>query len=309
MAANIEAILSRLSDEVGLELLIIPLIAIAVLAHLWGTRTNRGIAKGWMNAHARILKQEYAQVGFRGQAGSGPSIEEVQSLGLPQAMSAAASSAGLEKPEDDDDNGHLLLKEKSANEFLLYATGRQNVAFTDLKLSLYRRYNPLGWLGEQAMAVFLESFAASMERLEATTYPFDGREAELVLRHARTKGQESSTAEQQQQQSRRGLPSSTYDGFVWAVVHKDAMKRLRDERYDLSLTVTRDHSKLPTWMSVMSENAEITDMMLSDALIEAVHAAGDLFESLIVTDQPLERPTKYALSTRWTNSDLWLPMN
>ena len=296
MAANIEAILSRLSAEVGLELLIIPLIIIAVLAHLWGTRTNRGIAKGWMTAHAKLLKQEYAQVGFRGRTGLGPSIEEVESMGLPQAMSAAASSAELEERDDDDYNGHLLLQEKSADEFLSYATGRQNVAFTDLKLSLYRRYNPLAWLGEQAMAVFFESFAASMERLEATTYPFDGREPELVPRRAGKRGQESSTTEQQQ--PRRGLASSTYDGFVWAIVHKDAMKRLRDERYDLSLTVTRDHSRLPTWTSVMSENTEITDAMLSDALIEAVHAAGDSFESLIVTDQPLERPTKYALSIR-----------
>jgi hypothetical protein len=40
----------------------------------------------------------------------------------------------------------------------------------------------------------------------------------------------------------------------------------------------------------MSESAEITDLILTPELIKAVHDAGDSFEALIVTDQPIDQP-------------------
>ena len=47
------------------------------------------------------------------------------------------------------------------------------------------------------------------------------------------------------------------------IVNKMQMRKLRDERYDASLTFTKDNSKLPDWATVMSESAEVTDMMLT----------------------------------------------
>lgn len=115
--------------------------------------------------------------------------------------------------------------------------------------------------------------------MEATSYPFDGKEALTVpalpgaaeLRSKDTK--------------------SAYDGFVWAIVNKDRMKQIREERYDISTTFTKDHAKLPVWLTVMSESAEITDALLTPDLIKATQSAGDLLDYLIVTDQPLEKPT------------------
>jgi hypothetical protein len=114
--------------------------------------------------------------------------------------------------------------------------------------------------------------------VEATLYPFDGREALLVP----------------------GLPGamelrskdnkSAYDGCVWAIVHKECMKQVRDDRYDVSLTFTKDNTKLPNWLTVMSESAEITEVVLTPELAKAAEAAGDLLEYLIISDQPIERP-------------------
>jgi hypothetical protein len=89
-----------------------------------------------------------------------------------------------------------------------------------------------------------------------------------------------------------GNKDSTYDGFVWAIVHKDRMKTLREDRYDVSLTSTKDHPSLPAWATIMSESAQITDALLTPELIKAVKEAGEDLEALIVTDQPVDAPRK-----------------
>ena len=76
------------------------------------------------------------------------------------------------------------------------------------------------------------------------------------------------------------------------------MKQLREDRYDISLTSTKDHPKLPNWATVMSESAEVTDLLLTPELISAVEETGELLDYLIITDQPLEKPTKY-VSLSW----------
>jgi hypothetical protein len=169
-----------------------------------------------------------------------------------------------------------ILKEKKADEYQSYATGRQNVAFIDFKMTLVKRYNPFMLIGEHLIPLFFESFPAPAERVEATAYVFDGNET----KHAPHYGSGDA----------KKVSNSSYDGFVFAVVHKDIMKRMREDRYDVSLTTTRDHAKLPNWTAVMSESAEITDMVLTPELIKAIHDAGDNFEALIITDQPIDQP-------------------
>ncbi|KAF2003998.1 DUF1682-domain-containing protein [Amniculicola lignicola CBS 123094] len=251
-------------DDFKLEMYILPFVLVVVVVHLWGTRSNRKIAKTWLKAHGPVLEQEFAQVGYiRPQA----TVDDVSEVGLLQAS---------EKAKKDAVNPDLILREKKADEYTSYATGRQNVAFVDLKLTLSKRYNPMMRLGEFLIGAFFESMPATEERLEATAYPFDGREAQIV-----PKGED-----------RKSAPNSTFDGFVWAIVHKDLMKRLRDDRYDLSLTSTKDHAKLPVWVTVMSESAEITDKLLTPELIKAVTDAGDKFEAFIISDQPMDQPKK-----------------
>ncbi|EOD49416.1 putative duf1682 domain-containing protein [Neofusicoccum parvum UCRNP2] len=241
------------------EAFILPFIIIVVALHVWGTKANRRKAQAFVKAHAPLLRQEFASVGYSGQ--KPPTIEDVQASGL-----AKISAEELESPDQ-------LLKEVSANEYQTYATGRQNAAFVDIKLSLLKRYNPLIRYGEQVLGLFFESMPAPTERVEATIYAFDGKESSLVPGAAKT-------------------PNSTFDGFVWAVVHKNLMKGLRDDRYDLSLTSTKDHAKLPVWYTVMSESAEITESLLTPELAKAVEKAGDSLEALVISDQPMDQPKK-----------------
>jgi hypothetical protein len=231
------------AEDFKLEMYILPFLVVLILVHVWGTRANRSKAKAWAKAHAPVLQQEFTQVGYK---------------------------AGEQATADN------ILREKKADEFQSYATGRQNTAFVDFKMTLIKRYNPFMLLGEYIIPLFMESFPAPAERVEATAYVFDGNET----KHAPHYGSGDA----------KKVPNSSFDGFVFAVVHKDLMKRMREDRYDVSLTTTRDHAKLPVWTAVMSESAEITDMVLTPELIKAIHDAGDNFEALIITDQPTDQP-------------------
>lgn len=230
------------------ELFIIPIIITLALVNIFGTAANRRRAKEWAKIHYPLLDAEFAVVGFGGEKKAG------------------------EIPEK-------LWKEKSKNVYTTYASGRQNVAWLDLKITLYKRYNPFLWAGELAMSFFMDSIPPPQERLEATAYVFDGREKQLAPMQA-------------QGQSAGPVKDSTYDSFVWAAVHKDKMRELRNDRYDLSLTSTKDHPKLPAWISIMSESAEVSEAILTPELIKAITQAGDDLEALIISDQPIDAPQK-----------------
>lgn len=253
------------------EAVVLPFVIIILGLHFWGRRKNRRIANTWAIAHLPALEQEFAVVGLAGK--KLPSLDDVQSSGLLQATT-----------KFDDEIPESLLKEKTAQEFITYATGRQNVAFVDIKLSLFKRYNPLTLILEYLLSFFFDSARPPMERMEATAYTFDGREKDLVPRNKQDPDAQDSRF--------KGHQSSAYDGFVWAVVHKEHMRYLREDRYDLSLTSTKDSAKLPLWTTVMTENAEITESMLTPDLIKAVESAGDEFEYLIITDQPIDKPQR-----------------
>jgi hypothetical protein len=255
-------------DEFKAEGVIFVILLFFIVIHLFGASTNRKKAKQWISAHAPILQQEFALVGFGGRRN--PTVDEIESEGLVKSL----ANDSLELPEE-------LLKEKSLQEFTSYATGRQNIAFLDLSLNLHKRYSPLTMLFEFAFSLFFESMSAPSERMEAILVPFDGREALSVP------GQAPGAHEL------RKDTKSTYDGFVWAVVNKDTMKHLRDDRYDVSITTTKDSPKLPNWATVMSESAEVTEMLLTPELIKAIETAGELLQHLIITDQPIDQPLTY----------------
>jgi hypothetical protein len=241
------------------EGIILACIVLIFTLHVIGSRLNRSKAKKWIKAHSKTLASEFALVGFGSSPTSGRDGETDFLV------------ADLAQPEK-------ALREKSLFEFTTYATGRQNIAFMDVKLSLVRRFNPLMTLAEWGLGLFFDSFPAPQDTVKAVIYPFDGKEALTVpglpgAAELRTKD-----------------TKSTYDGFVWAIVNKERMKEVRDERFDVSLTFTKDNSKLPIWLTVMSESAEITKVLLTNELAKAAESAGDLFEYLIVTDQPVDKP-------------------
>ncbi|KAL8946024.1 MAG: hypothetical protein Q9222_007525 [Ikaeria aurantiellina] len=249
------------------EATIIPFIFLLAALHIWGRRKNKRKAGGWAAAHAKVLEREFASVGV--VAGNKDKTENEEGDDVVPPTAAVEG----------------MLKEKTANEYITYASGRQNVAFLDIKLKLLKRYNPLSLVIETFLGFLFESIASPKESMEATIYAFDGRERDMVP--------PKSKAELEAKEARfKGLPSSGYDACVWAVVHKEQMKQLRDERYDVSLTATKDHAKLPVWASVMSESAEVTEALLTPELVAAVEEAGDAFEYLIVTDQPVDKPSK-----------------
>ncbi|KAL2024448.1 hypothetical protein VTK56DRAFT_8259 [Thermocarpiscus australiensis] len=246
------------------EGIILSVIAVALILHLVGARLNRTKAKKWIRAHAAPLAAEFALVGF---------------AGLPPAADDKAGDSLLQSLADSyAQQGDSLLKEKSLFEFATYASGRANVAFLDVKLTLLKRFNPLTTLFESAFGFFFDSFPQPEDVLEATLYPFDGKEALTVPGLP-------GAAELRNKDSK-----SAYDNFVWAIVHKERMKKVREDRYDISLTYTKDNPKLPNWLTVMTESAEITDALLTPELIKAAEAAGDLFEYLIISDQPIDKP-------------------
>lgn len=240
-------------------------IVVLLVFHVVGSRINRARARSWMRAHLPLLAGEFAVVGFGG---------------VPTAAADKSGEDLAKAVEDLAAKPDAFLSEKSLFEFAAYATGRANVAFVDVKLTLKKRFNPIMSVIETGTAFFFDSFAFPTDHVEAILYPFDGKEGALVP-GGMPGGMEL----------RSGGAKSTYDGFVWALVNKDRMKQLRDDRYDVSITFTKDHPKLPVWLTVMSESAEITEALLTKELIEAAEQAGDLFDFLVVSDQPIEKPT------------------
>ena len=273
---------TSVAEDFYYELYIIPIIALLVLAHLWGTRTNRRKAQEWFRAHAPILQREFAVVGFGNRRL--PVLDATQN-GDNKGSDVAAATAVHEDFAITDD----FLKEKAANEFMTYATGRLNIAALEVKITLHKRYNPFLLFLDNLLGFLFEAIPSPRESIQAVAFTFDGKETKVV---PTPRGE----ASEELGEGRKKIPNSTYDGFVWAVVHKDCMRRLRDERYDLSLTTTRDHPKLPDWATIMTESAEITDKLLTPELMKAVEKAEDSLEAFIISDQPIDQPKTYVNS-------------
>ncbi|RVX66339.1 hypothetical protein B0A52_09947 [Exophiala mesophila] len=261
-----------------MEAVMIPILLVALLVHLWGTTKNRKKATKWVAVHAPLLEREFALVGYGHTAKVTPYAEGVQGDSL---LEASAKLTGDNVSED-------LYKKKAAWEYEMYATGRLNVAFLDAKILLKRRMNPPMLIAEQITGAFFESLKPKGERVELVMYTFDGKEKEFVP--PAVPGSEETG-------KLKSVGNSVYDPFVFGIVNKLSMRRLRDERYDLSLTFTKDHPKLPDWATVMSESAEVTENFLTPELVAAVTKAGDLLDYLIISDQPADKPTTLSETT------------
>ncbi|KAJ6261363.1 hypothetical protein Dda_4033 [Drechslerella dactyloides] len=164
-----------------------------------------------------------------------------------------------------------LLREDSSQEFVHYSSGRMNVLTTVFDIKLKGRGNPFLWAFDVITSFLMDSIAAPADTVTITSYAADGSDA-----------------------SKTGGHNSKFDGFVWGVVNKKAMSKHREARYDLSLTKTVDTNKLPPWLTVMTESAEITDLLLTKDLIAAIEKYGPSFQYLVITDQPADKPGSVA---------------
>ncbi|KAI5289612.1 hypothetical protein KEM52_000710 [Ascosphaera acerosa] len=247
------------------EAIFIPAILLVCIFHMLGMRRNRRRARRFAQATLPLLQEEFALVGY-GRS------KKAQPAHLTPAQIAAG-----EIPEN-------VLKERGANEFAMYATGRQNVAFVDIEVVTSKWYNPFVQIANMLASFMFESIEAPVETAKMTAYMFDGHEKDLVP---------ALQVDSEEIERRAKKESSTYDGFVFAITHKNAMRKLREARYDISLAQTKDNAKLPAWATVMTESAEISDAMLTAELVQAVAEIGEKnFEYLIISDQPETKPTK-----------------
>lgn len=85
--------------------------------------------------------------------------------------------------------------------------------------------------------------------------------------------------------------------FVFAVVSKDELVTIKDNRWDLTLTRTTENPGIPSTFSIMSEFPDITDNILKvlGPLIND-EKIRPYFRSLSITDQPRDRPNGPLLS-------------
>lgn len=118
------------------ELGIIPFIFLALLIHFAGTRRNKRKARKFIASASPILENEFALVGFGTRPKDVPYQEGAQGDSL---IAAAAKLSGENLAKD-------YIKEKTAFEYETYATGRANTAFVDIKIILWKWYNPLSTL-------------------------------------------------------------------------------------------------------------------------------------------------------------------
>lgn len=250
------------------EYFIFAIVLVVALIHIYGSSSNRDKAKAWIASVSPILDKEFTLVGFGAKP---PSAASVQAEGLGHALEGALDA-------------NELSKEMSVGEYKTYASGRQNIVALDMTLKLHKRNNPIQTWGEMIVGSIFESMGSPEETVNTTIYPFDGRESEMMLALADGKDAEET--------ARRMKSNSAFDGFVWALVHKDQMKRLRDERYDISLTVTRDSEKIPPHLVTMSEAAELNDLLLKPDLVKLVADLGDRFRYLLISDLPVDKPAK-----------------
>ncbi|KAI0036840.1 DUF1682-domain-containing protein [Vararia minispora EC-137] len=84
--------------------------------------------------------------------------------------------------------------------------------------------------------------------------------------------------------------------FVFAIVSKDELHSIKDNRWDLSFTKTSENPALPSALTVMSEFADVTEAVFKQAstFLDTLKkpATQRYFRSLSITDQPRAHPEK-----------------
>jgi hypothetical protein len=135
-----------------IEGLILAAILVLVATHILGASMNRKKARKWIRAHAPTMAQEFALVGFSG-------VPAVAAGKTGEQLTLALADSNVAQ-------GDAVLWEKSLFEFASYATGRQNVAFLDVRLTLIKRFNPFMSIVEQVLGLVLDSYTSPSDTVD-----------------------------------------------------------------------------------------------------------------------------------------------
>ncbi|EAU84796.2 hypothetical protein CC1G_00315 [Coprinopsis cinerea okayama7 len=150
------------------------------------------------------------------------------------------------------------------SDFFNFSTGRRNIASLHTIFTLRPRHD-----------VFQIAYQTAKSLIDLHYHPVDDLQLDFKL-----------------------APGALPYDFVWAVVAKDELLSVKDNRWDLNYTKTTENPALPPNFSVMSEFADVTENMLkplggfSLAQVLQDPKIQPYFRSLSVTDQPRERPLK-----------------
>ncbi|KAF8592328.1 DUF1682-domain-containing protein [Ramaria rubella] len=154
------------------------------------------------------------------------------------------------------------LVQDGASDFFNYSTGRRGVMSLHTTASLLPRHD-----------ILLRTYDFLWTLYDLTYTPRDEIQLDFTL-----------------------PPSNPTPPFVWGIIKKDEMAQMRRTRWDLTFTKGTEFSLLPVDLCVFSEAADITESILkfspSLPLTKVLSDPTTLqyFRSLIITDQPSERP-------------------
>ncbi|KAF8165327.1 hypothetical protein B0H34DRAFT_233751 [Crassisporium funariophilum] len=149
------------------------------------------------------------------------------------------------------------------SDYFNYSTGRRNIASLHTIFTLRPRHDFFQW-----------AFQTGRTFVDLQYRPVDDLQLDFKL-----------------------APGALADNFVWAIVAKDDLLSVKDNRWDLTFTKTTENAVLPASFSVMSEYADITEHLLKPlgnfSLVTVLQDPKILpyFRSLSITDQPRDRPT------------------
>ncbi|KAF8195868.1 hypothetical protein K438DRAFT_1826656 [Mycena galopus ATCC 62051] len=146
-------------------------------------------------------------------------------------------------------------------DFFNFSTGRRNVASLHTIFTLRPRHDLFQW-----------AFQTARTFVDLQYRPVDDLQLDFKL-----------------------FPGTLAHDFVWAVVSKDELLTVKNDRWDLTWTKTTENPGVPSGFSVMSELGDVTDGVLRAfplaKLLEDPKIA-PYFRSLSITDQPRDRPAK-----------------
>lgn len=142
--------------------------------------------------------------------------------------------------------------------FSTFVTGRENIESIYFKFSLIGRHNP---------------FSLALEYILSFFFSLPTPEDLIRLDIA---------------------PNVPITPLIFAIVNKNFMQSAREDNYYLTLTKTSDSEKLPPSFVFMSESSELTQLLYSQELNNAVHSCQSFLRTLVVTDQSENKPKTVA---------------
>lgn len=87
------------------------------------------------------------------------------------------------------------------------------------------------------------------------------------------------------------LDDTTCEDFVFAVLPQKESKTLRADRFDLKkFTKVSQTNRVPNSLTVSSESADLTEVLLNGRMGEIITEAGDAFNSLVISCYPEYAP-------------------